>query len=616
MDTSKKRPRGFGLLRNFGWKKNMLAIAAGFGLCVVLQNLTYVLDSMRLISTFNLSVAVMPLIGFTLSGWGVLGVVFGNILVLGVRMSDVSAELMKMGLLIFGMESVNMVLHCVLPCILWYAFPLKNEDFVRFPRLDTAAHVFKYYLIIVFSVALYVFLTGTAYQAAGIGTPFMEWATTFTEYLDVVLILGMLLLILISVLYYKTITINERMVLAFLLVGVLASALCGMFIYRAAVRAEPELFEQYDVLMASEADWTPEANTVFERVEDVFNWFYVSMAVMLNGLLIVEMLFMRRIEKRVTRPIIHLGDVLGECADLENKENISRVVAAKCTRYMTGYGEVSSLTDTCVNMARDIENYTTNLKYVTAEKERIGTELDVAAKIQRDMLPRIFPPFPERSEMTLYASMTPAREVGGDFYDYYLIDDDHLVLTIADVSGKGVPASLFMVISKTLLNNHAQSAASPKEILTFVNHQLCQNNQSMMFCTVWLGILNLKTGALRAANAGHEYPLLRRAGGQFERLEAKHDPPLGLRDGYRYREYEMQLAPGDCLFEYTDGVTEATDASMELFGDERLKEALNEAPEEGPEKQVERVYAAIGEFVKEAPQFDDITMLSVEYLGG
>ncbi len=266
-------------------------------------------------------------------------------------------------------------------------------------------------------------------------------------------------------------------------------------------------------------------------------------------------------------------------------------------------------------MVGEIDTYTKNLQVVTAEKERIGAELDIASKIQSDMLSGIFPPFPDRTEIDLYASMTPAKEVGGDFYDFYFVDRDHLALTIADVSGKGVPAALFMVISKTLLKNHALAGSSPKEVLTYVNHQLCQNNTSMMFCTVWFGILNVADGSLVAANAGHEYPAILNSDGQFELFKDKHDPPLGLRDGLRYREYEMKLSPGEALFEYTDGVTEATDASLELFGEERLTQSLNEKKDTSPEVLIRRLYDSINGFVEEAPQFDDITMLCVKYLG-
>ena len=175
--------------------------------------------------------------------------------------------------------------------------------------------------------------------------------------------------------------------------------------------------------------------------------------------------------------------------------------------------EVQMLSESLLKMEQDINAYIENLTRVTAEKERIGAELDVAARIQANMLPSIFPPFPDRKEIDIYATMTPAKEVGGDFYDFFLVDDDHLALVMADVSGKGVPAALFMVIAKTLLKNRAQMGVSPKEVLESVNNQLCENNESEMFVTVWFGIYQLSTGRLVAANAGHEYPAIRRGGG-------------------------------------------------------------------------------------------------------
>ena len=615
MDTKKKYKRGFGLFRNFGWKKNLLAMLAGFLICSALYYIPEKLNVSGLLAHFDFSIAVMPLVIFAFSGWGAIGVfascVFSTVTVIVEFWNYAPWDLFWA---CFG-NDITTLIYSILPSVLWYSIPLKNEKYVHYPRLDTAAHAVKYYLVMVVSVAAYVAMMGIMYAVQGIGMGVLGWAVIFTQYLDVVLIVGMLLLVALSVARNRTITINERMVLAFLLVGVLASALCGYLVYRTMLYLEPDMFEKIERLYGAVTNWTEEDGQIMEQMDRFWNWFYVIMAIMLNVLLIVEMFFMRGIEKKVTKPILHLADVLEEYTFNADKEEASGIVAEKCAPYVNGYGEVSSLTDTCVEMVSEINDYTKNLQQVTAEKERIGTELDVASNIQNDMLPRIFPPFPERSEMTLFASMTPAKEVGGDFYDFYLIDRDHLALTIADVSGKGVPAALFMVISKTLLNNHAQSSLSPKEILTFVNNRLCMSNESLMFCTVWLGILDLRDGHLTAANAGHEYPMIRRAGGEFERLQDKHDPPLGLKDGLRYHEYELTLAPGDCLFEYTDGVTEATDASLELFGDDRLKEALNAVPADGPAEQIARVHEAIDTFVKEAPQFDDITMLCVEYHG-
>ena len=245
----------------------------------------------------------------------------------------------------------------------------------------------------------------------------------------------------------------------------------------------------------------------------------------------------------------------------------------------------------------------------SSARQRIETELNVATQIQADMLPSIFPAFPERPEFDVYADMTPAKEVGGDFYDFFLVDHDHLALVIGDVSGKGVPAALFMVIAKTLLKNAAQVDLSPKAVLEKVNDQLCENNQAEMFVTVWLGIYEISTGKLTAANAGHEYPVLRRGDGTFTLIHDRHGFVLAGMEGSRYREYELALAPGDTLFVYTDGVTEATDGANTLYGTDRMLEALNSLPSGTPQELLHIVKESIGSFVGSVPQFDDITML-------
>lgn len=244
------------------------------------------------------------------------------------------------------------------------------------------------------------------------------------------------------------------------------------------------------------------------------------------------------------------------------------------------------------------------------------TELNMATDIQANMLPRIFPPFPEREEFDLYASMTPAKEVGGDFYDFFLIDDDHLGLVMADVSGKGVPAALFMVIAKTLIKNQAQSCDySPAKVLTRVNEQLCEGNEAELFVTVWLAILEISTGKGMAANAGHEHPALRRADGKYELVEYRHSPAVATMEGIRFREHEFELHPGDSLFVYTDGVAEATDADNKLYGTERMLDALNRNPSAEPRDVLAAVKQSVDEFVGDAPQFDDITMLCLKYNG-
>jgi serine phosphatase RsbU (regulator of sigma subunit) len=211
--------------------------------------------------------------------------------------------------------------------------------------------------------------------------------------------------------------------------------------------------------------------------------------------------------------------------------------------------------------------------------------------------------------------MNPAKEVGGDFYDFFLIDEKHLGVVMADVSGKGVPAALFMMVSKILIQNIAMMGNSPAEVLKFVNGQLCSNNPEEMFVTVWYGCLDLDTGTLKAANAGHEYPVLKSSDGTFELIKDKHGLVLGGMEGADYKEYELKMEPGSKLFIYTDGIPEATNSNVELFGTERLVHALRMAEKRSPQEIIEHVNSIVKDFVKEAPQFDDLTMLCLEYLG-
>lgn len=277
--------------------------------------------------------------------------------------------------------------------------------------------------------------------------------------------------------------------------------------------------------------------------------------------------------------------------------------------------EMGRLYHALQQMEQSIYDYIRDLTSITAEKERIGAELSVATKIQASMLPCIFPPFPNRTEFDIYATMMPAKEVGGDFYDFFLVDDDHLALVIADVSGKGIPAALFMVITKVLLKNSAQAGKDPQSVLEEVNGQLCSNNPIDMFVTVWLGILEISTGKLTCANAGHEYPALCRKGGEYELIRDPHGLVLACLDGSRYENYELQLRPGDTLFVYTDGVVEATAHGNELFGTDRMLTSLNRNTDALPGELLPRMKADIDAFVGEAPQFDDITMLGIRYLG-
>ncbi|MBP5280872.1 MAG: SpoIIE family protein phosphatase [Lachnospiraceae bacterium] len=310
---------------------------------------------------------------------------------------------------------------------------------------------------------------------------------------------------------------------------------------------------------------------------------------------------------RTVKPLEHMTERInslsGEDAVFE-MENV----------YKTG-DEIEVLANSFTTLSARTQEYIEQITHITAEKERINAELTLANRIQADMLPSLFPAFPDRSEFDIYASMTPAKEVGGDFYDFFLVDEDHLAMVIADVSGKGIPAALFMMASKSILANNVMLGKSPAEALSDTNATICATNQEEMFVTIWLGILEIPTGKLTAANAGHEYPILKQPDGQYELIKDKHGFVIGGMPNSKYREYEWQLQPGARLFVYTDGVPEATDAQKEMYGCERLLAVLNEIGAATPDQILDGVHASVNAFVKEAEQFDDLTMLCLEYKG-
>lgn len=335
--------------------------------------------------------------------------------------------------------------------------------------------------------------------------------------------------------------------------------------------------------------------------------------VLLGITIVICLLILAGINRILLLPVKSLSQAAA--LFVKDKESTKKTQTAISQLNIHTGDEIEELSEAIKTMEMEINDYIDHLTEVTAEKERMGAELNIATQIQASMLPCIFPAFPDRNEFDIYASMDPAKEVGGDFYDFFLIDEDHIALVMADVSGKGVPAALFMVIAKTLLKNTAQSGISPKEVLSQVNTQLCENNEAEMFVTVWLGIMQISTGHMVCANAGHEYPAIRRVGGQYELLHDKHGFVLAGMEGSRYREYEITLEKGDSLFVYTDGVPEATNAENELFGTDRMLEALNQNPDAASEEVIRQVQKAMEVFVKQAPQFDDITMLSMIYKG-
>ena len=256
---------------------------------------------------------------------------------------------------------------------------------------------------------------------------------------------------------------------------------------------------------------------------------------------------------------------------------------------------------------------TEQLRTTLAEKERISSELRVASSIQQSILPRTFPPFPARTEFDLYAESIPAKEMGGDFYDFFLIDDHRLGLVIADVSGKGVPAAIFMAVSRTVIKAGAMTGIDPGECLRQANILLCQDNDAAMFVTVFYGWIDLRTGVLVYANAGHNHPYLIRRHEGLLALPATGGMAVGVIESAEFLGNTIALLPGDALFLFTDGITEAMNESSELFGDDRLEACLRQAGPEEPRKLLTAVLAAVRTFVDGAPQSDDITALAFRY---
>ena len=312
------------------------------------------------------------------------------------------------------------------------------------------------------------------------------------------------------------------------------------------------------------------------------------------------------VKRKIVNPINEIRDASRSMVEnLENEESID--VSVK-----TG-NEIEELFDSFKEMYGDVRDYIKKLSTVTAEKERIGAELDVAKHIQASMLPCIFPAFPNRPEIDIYATMEPAKEVGGDFYDFFMVDDTHLAIVMADVSGKGVPAALFMVIGKTLIKDHTTPGRDLGKVFTEVNQLLCESNSEELFITAFEGVLDLETGEFVYVNAGHEMPFICKAGGEFEPYKIRAAFVLAGMEGMKYRAGSMQLEPGDKIFQYTDGVTEATNINNELYGMDRLGEILNKVKLGTPHDILPAIKRDIDEFVGEAPQFDDITMLCLEY---
>lgn len=532
----------------------------------------------------------------------VLGLIFGLPAALGCAVGNIIADMASGYEFSYALlNGAQQLLYGMLAYVLWRRIN-KEDDENKF-CLDSISRLLKLFLVmavVAFVTLVCTGVTNHVYDVFELVT--MNSFYAFINTFDSGVLFGCPLMIgahflqkhLMNLSSGKkekivTFSLNERMILNTLITGLGICLLIGTAVY------------------------ITDKISVEDSTVGLWGRIYLFQTLALNFYFALSMGFMWFTEKKISRPVEHLAEVAKDYyAEHSDDEGRKKLLEA-CSEYSKDNTEVGNLARSYISMAEDLESYVDNLQKVTAEKERINAELSLASSIQAHMLPCIFPAFPEHDEFDIYATMTPAKEVGGDFYDFFMVDDTHVAAVMADVSGKGVPAALFMVIAKTLIKNHAQNGLQPCDVFTTVNRLLCDGNDAGLFVTAWMGVLDITSGKLTYVNAGHNPPLIRQNGGKFEYLRSRPGFVLAGMDTIKYRQNELMLSPGDRLYLYTDGITEATSAAKELYGEERLSAYLNGHVDDTAEDILHGLKADIDSFVGEAPQFDDMTMLMLDY---
>ncbi len=532
----------------------------------------------------------------------VLGMIFGWPAALGCAAGNLVCDLSAgYELLYAAINSSLQFLYAM--CAYFFWKKINRESGNKKFRLDSVSRILKFCLLLGMNALLTVLFTSIlnhAYNVSDIIS--LDNLYLFINSFDAGLLFGAPLMILGSLLQMHMenlrkdgetkpvrFSMNERMILNTLINGLCICVLVGTAVY---------LTDRYG------------AGNV-----GVLGRIYLFETLAMNTYFALSVGFMRFTERKISDPIEKLAKIAGSYYAGHATDSQRSRLLSECEVYAKDSTEVGELARSYMSMIRDLGEYVDNLQNVMAEKERINAELKLASDIQAHMLPCIFPPFPEHSEFDLYALMHPAKEVGGDFYDFFMIGESRLALIVADVSGKGVPAALFMVITKTLIKNYAQTGKEPSEVFTTVNRLLCDGNDAGLFVTAWMGILDIKTGELTYANAGHNPPLLKRAGGEFEYLRERSGLVLAGMDNIKYRQSSLTVKPGDRLFLYTDGVTETTDTRQRLYGEERLRRFMNDHAHCGTEEMLKELGLSLQSFADGEAQFDDITMLLIDFNG-
>lgn len=595
--------------------------------------------------------ALPPAFGLMFGPWGAAGAALGNLasdLMIGYPPE------------IFIISFFAQFLYGYIPYKLWYTLDFGEGN--SLPRLNTVQNLIKFIIIIFISSVIMAGLLGFLMEGLGIANliSFTTLLFAFNNF-DFTMILGTLIIVGASfygISMYKPGKAKKVFLSPKIFDGMITTAIIISFIYSiysifagpniwgiitgiifyllvAAYALKPVTKEVKEKESKIKISLTEKLIVIFIIIgaiiailagigsfftaevvsEDKLQFWrsvYLNITLILIVFYISAIGFLWYIEKNITNPIESISHIEKNYVSDSGIANHDYIVS-KCQQYASNETEAGVLASSFQKMIIDLEIYMKNLKKVTAEKERINTELNIAKKIQADMLPRNFPAYPGQEEFDVYAMNIPAKEVGGDFYDFFLIDETHLAIVIADVSGKGVPAALFMVIAKTLIKNHAQLGKSPAEVFTTVNNQLYEGNDENMFVTAWMGILEIKTGVFTYVNAGHNPPLLKHANKGYDWLKSKPGFVLAGLENIKYHQNEITLKQGDRVYLYTDGVTEAINSRDELFGDSRLLNIMNDKKDPSLTEQLTYVKQKIDDFVGDKEQFDDITMLIMEY---
>ncbi len=362
----------------------------------------------------------------------------------------------------------------------------------------------------------------------------------------------------------------------------------------------PIIFDgRVQAVVVIDYDWDDFRNELIDQIK-------IMIVALTVGIILSCGLVILLLNRVAVKPLSQLQSAVNEYKNTKDSEK-----AVENIGKIKSENEIGKLAKDVSSLALEIDSYMKENMSLVGERERIAAEMELAKRIQMDILPK---DFPNRDDLKLYAAMDPAKDVGGDFYDFFYIDDDHLGMVISDVSGKGMPAALFMMRAKSQISKTAVRGDAPEDVFNTVNQELCRNNDEQMFVTSWYGILEISTGKITAVNAGHEYPAIRKPNGKFELYKDPRSMFLGGFDMTKYKQYELSLEKGSTLFVYTDGVVEATAPDEEMFGNDRLLEALNKEPDAEPEKLLRNVREAVDEFAGEADQFDDLTMLALKKL--